>query len=65
MDGVKKSIRTSLGGGLQMWQDEMPCMSSVKSEFRVKSFDLFRKEEEEGVPVGHRMIQSTEENEQR
>ena len=48
-----------------MWQDEMPCMSSVKSEFRVKSFDLFRKEEEEGVPVGHRMIQSTEENEQR
>ena len=28
-----------------MWRDETPCTSSVKSEFRVRSFDPFRKEE--------------------
>ena len=36
-----------------LWRDETPCTSSVKSEFRVRSFDLFRKEESEGVPTGH------------
>ena len=28
-----------------LWRDETPCTSSVKSEFRVRSFDPFRKEE--------------------
>ena len=46
-------------------RDETPCTSSVKSEFRVRSFDPFRKEEEKGVPAGHRTIQSANENEQR
>ena len=38
----------------------MLCTSSVKFKFRVRSFNLFRKEEGEGMPMGHRTIQSTD-----
>ena len=48
-----------------VWWDEMLCMSSVKSKFRVRSFNLFRKEEGDSMPMGHQTIQSTDENEQR
>ena len=50
---MNRGMPKCLGQRSALWRDETPCTSSVKSEFRVRSFDPFRKEKEKGVPAGH------------